>query len=139
MIVTFDLNYHFYISAFVFQKHLLQLFLFLQVNTKWKNFYRLSISDTDRFEYLFSTSNVLALTSFSECRSTSPAHCIERKKSLNLSFICSTSSFRGFSQRSLACDRNQNHYAHISHSIRSQVIDCTIKNPGGTIAVKLYL
>lgn len=42
------------------------------------------------------------LTSFSVCRSTSPAHCMERKKSLNLLLIWSTSCFSGFSQRSLA-------------------------------------
>lgn len=54
------------------------------------------------FEQTCLTGVKFTLTSFSVCRSTSPAHCMERKKSLNLLLICSTSSFSGFSQRSLA-------------------------------------
>lgn len=66
----------------------------------------------------------LRLTSFSVCRSTSPAHCMERKKSLNLSLICSTSCFSGFSQRSLACETHKPtqwchvRYHRINHNSR---------------------
>lgn len=74
------------------------------IKTKWKSY---TMNKKPLLETTFQVFPVF--TSFSECRSTSPAHCIEQKKSLNLLFICSTSCFRGFSQRSLACDAHRSY------------------------------
>lgn len=76
-----------------------------------------------------------AITSFSECRSTSPAHCMERKKALNFSFICSTRCFRGLSQRSLACDTEEKKSPNI-HIITAQCRSVTQQMINWTIPVK---